>query len=417
MTSFSMLSETIRALFALWALLLGLFCIINAVLAFGKKKYILGSSAILLFLPIYLFWQIIFDLSLSNKGNVMNDISKTFVDIYWLYWLLIFITFTLLNIVLFIINLHYEKNHITINSIKIYLDKIDCGVCYYKPNGRVLFANTCINQICSSLMGSPLLNGNQFREVVGNEILSIGDEKWRFSYREIVLKNERIHEITASNVTNEYNKTKMLEKDKVELSRIKKELQEYNLSIEEMVRHQEILQAKINIHDEMNRLMLSSVATENDNISQLDNIFALWQENALLLSNEVETKKEETMIDHINEMAKSLKINLIWKGDSPAILLEKERNIFFQTAQEAIANAAKHAKATEMTISIENIKNAINCYFVNNGIIPQKPIVFTGGLSNLESLIKKQDASITTENKKDLFTLTLIFSHKNNPNG
>ena len=113
------------------------------------------------------------------------------------------------------------------------------------------------------------------------------------------MNNERLHEIIAINVTNEYNKTQDLEKEKLELSQIKRELEDYNLTINDVVKHQEILQAKINIHDEMNRLMLLSVATESDSADELNNIFSLWQENALLLSKEVEVSEIEETISKI----------------------------------------------------------------------------------------------------------------------
>ena len=72
MISFNALSSLTRALFALWALLLIVISIINAVLAFNKKKYFFGSTAIVLFLPTYFFWQIIFDDSLSRSGGALS---------------------------------------------------------------------------------------------------------------------------------------------------------------------------------------------------------------------------------------------------------------------------------------------------------------------------------------------------------
>ena len=86
--------------------------------------------------------------------------------------------------------------------------------------------------------------------------------RWRFVRRELLLDGERLHELTASDVTAEYAKTEALQRDKEALSRLKAELNEYNLGIDDTVRKQEILRAKVNIHDEMNRLMLSTVAAE-----------------------------------------------------------------------------------------------------------------------------------------------------------
>lgn len=416
MISFNMLSSLIRALFALWALLLCVISIVNAVLAFDKKKYLFGSIAIVLFLPIYFFWQVIFDYSLSRSGGSLNIVSNAMVNLDWIYWLLIFLVLTMFIVILLVYNVHYEKNYLTVNSIKLYLDQVDCGVCCYKDNGRVMFTNMTMNQLCIKLTGTQLLNGNQFYEVTKDQILSIGEERWRFSSRDITIGNEHMLEIIATNVTSEYLKTQQLEKDKAELSKINQELQDYNLSIDEVVRHQEILQAKVNIHDEMNRLMLSTVATDSENISNLDKIFALWQENASLLSMEAEENKQEAMSQKIEELAKALKIRLVWKDESVSILNEEERNIFYIATQEAVANASKHAKANRMIISIVNVDGHIECHFINNGELPDKDITFTGGLANLEKLIKKQGA-ILKVNYDNQFVLSLVFLNRNNPNG
>lgn len=416
MISFNMLSSLIRALFALWALLLCVVSIVNAVLAFDKKKYLFGSIAIVLFLPIYFFWQVMFDYSLSRSSGSLNVVSNEMVNLDWIYWLLIFLVLTMFIVILLVYNVHYEKNYLTVNSIKLYLDQVDCGVCCYKDNGRVMFTNMTMNQLCIKLTGTQLLNGNQFYEVTKDQILSIGEERWRFSSRDITIGNEHMREIIATNVTSEYLKTQQLEKDKAELSKINQELQDYNLSIDEVVRHQEILQAKVNIHDEMNRLMLSTVATDSEDISNLDKIFALWQENASLLSMEAEENKQEVMSQKIEELAKALKIRLVWKDEPVSILNEEERNIFYIATQEAIANASKHAKANRMIISIINMDEHIECRFINNGELPDKDITFTGGLANLEKLIKKQGA-ILKVNYDNQFVLSLVFLNRNNPNG
>lgn len=411
MISFNMLSSLIRAFFALWALLLCVISIVNAVMAFNKKKYLFGSIAIILFLPIYFFWQVIFDYSLSESSGSLNVVSSAMVNLDWIYWLLIFLLLTIFIVILLVYNVHYERNYLTVNTIKLYLDQVDCGICCYKDNGRVMFSNMIMNQLCIQLTGTQLLNGNQFYEVTKDQILSIGEERWRFSSRDITIGNEHMSEIIATNVTSEYLKTQQLEKDKAELSKINQELQDYNLSIDEVVRHQEILQAKVNIHDEMNRLMLSTVATDNEDISNLDKIFALWQENALLLSMEAEENKQEAMSHKIEELAKVLKIHLQWKDEPVSVLCEEERNIFYIAAQEAIANASKHARASRMIISITKVDGHIECRFINNGELPKKTITFTGGLANLEKLIKKQGAILKVDYDNQ-FVLSLVFLKK-----
>ena len=340
-------------------------------------------------------WQVIFDLSLLGKTGTISSFGRTMCGIAWAWWLVAFLLSTLSTVFLFVYNIHYEKNFITPNSIKLYLDQVPCGVCCWRDNGRVLFSNICMNDLCVAITGGQLLNGNHFSEALADEILTVGEKQWRFTRREIVIGGERIHEMIASDVTVEYAETQALKKDKEELSRLNLELKEYTLSIDETVRHQEILQAKVNIHDEMNRLMLSTMVAESEDTGTLDGIFALWEQNALLLCMEAEETSDKMAAGRIEQLTEALKMRLIWKQELPTMLSEKQRSLFYSVAQEAIANAAKHAQAKMMEISYTEGESDICFRFVNDGKMTEKEVTFTGGLANLVRLAEEQGATIS----------------------
>ena len=86
-----------------------------------------------------------------------------------------------------------------------------------------------------------------FKDAVKEGIIVVEDKVWRFTCRDIGSGGETLHEIVASNITAEYAETQALEKDKIELSKLNMKLRDYYLSIDETVRTQEILQAKVNI--------------------------------------------------------------------------------------------------------------------------------------------------------------------------
>ena len=411
MTAFSSLSELVRSFYALWSLLLCFFSLANLVLAFQKRKWVLGVSGIVLFAPSYLLYQVIFDYSLSKKNGGYSSFSEALVAFPWLLYLGCFLLLLFLNGLIFAFNIHYEVRSISVNAIKSYLDQVDFGICCYKENGRVVFSNIRMNEICLQLMGSQLLNGNQFHEAIKEEVLPIGEKKWRFSFREVSISGEKMTEIISSDVTSEANKTQILEQDRSELFRIKKELQDYYRGIDEMVRRQEILQAKRNVHDEMNHLMLSSLALEDGDVTEMDKVFRLWEENASLLFKEAEQEKEGTLIRHIDDLAESLKIDLLWKKSLPESLDWEKKNLILLTAQEALANASKHAHAKKISIDFKEKDGFLDCLFQNDGEVKEGPVSFTGGLSNLQELAKKEDASLKAE-AGDGFLLTLSFPIK-----
>lgn len=414
MTTFAMLSALARALLALWALLLCLTNIASGVLAAVKKRLLYTAFALVIFVPCYFMWQVIFDFSLFGKTEKATDISVALCNYSILYWLLALVLLTAAAALLFCFNIRYDKTYITPGAIKLYLDRIPCGICCWRENGRVLFSNICMNRLCVKITGSALLNGNIFRDALKSKILTADGKVWRFAYREITLGGERLFEMIASDITDEYAKTQALEKDKEELSRLNKELSDYYLSIDESVKRQEILQAKMNIHDEMNRLMLSTVAANGTDAEALDNIFSLWEQNALLLCMQADNEANAQQTDSAETLANALGINLIWNGELSGGLDDEQRELFFFTLQEAIINSAKHAQAKTVEISFEQTQTALICRFTNDGTPPQCEVRFEGGLANLARLAEKRGAALSTETV-DKFTLVLIL--KNQPLG
>lgn len=406
MMSFAMLSALARAFFALWSLLLCLTNIASAVLAAVKKKYLYTIFALIIFASCYFIWQVIFDFSLFGGTQKITNTAATLCNYSVMYWWIALAVLTVATALLFAFNIRYDKTYITPGTIKFYLDQIPCGICCWREHGRVLFSNICMNRLCTSITGDSLLNGNQFRDALEGKIVSVDGKVWRFKTREITLDGERLYEMIASDITDEYAKTQALEKDKEELSRLNKELSEYYLSIDESVKRQEILQAKMNIHDEMNRLMLSTVAADGTETEALDNIFSLWEQNALMLCMEADNKANGQQTDSVETLANALGINLIWNGELPSNLDDGQNELFFFTAQEAIINAAKHAQSKTLEISFKGTQTVLICRFTNDGALPEGKVRFEGGLANLAHLAEKREATLDTE-IGDKFSLLL----------
>lgn len=416
MTPFFELSPAVRSAFALWALALCLADIFSATLAAVKKRYRFTALAVVIFAPVYFAWQMIFDLALFGGTPEAVEVSRAAGGLPWLLWLFAFAVFTASSALSLTFNIRCDRKFITPGAIKLFLDKIPCGVCCWQDSGRVLFSNVCMNGLCVALTDGPLQNGEHFREAVRDGIYNVDGKVWRFSCRDFVSDGETLHELIASDVTAEYAKTRALEKDKAELSRLNAELREYTLSIDDTVRRREILQAKVNIHDEMNRLMLSTTAAKDDDTAELDRIFSLWEKNALLLCMEAGDTAEERAAEGVEALAEALKIRLIWDGALPESLSAGQRGLFFTAAKEAVVNAVKHASAKEIKISFDETEDFVLCHFTNGGAVPHGDVRFTGGLSNLSRLAAKEGAAVTAVSGNE-FTLTLRFEKQNQPIG
>ena len=415
MTALFTLSETARAALSFWAFTLCItefFCMIISV---THKRGRFAVFSLPPFFCDYLLWQVLFDIHLNGSMQNAAPFTRAAGKMPWIYSAAALFILTLAAAYTVFAVIRYGRQRITPNAVKLCLDGMSCGVCCWREDGRVLFSNVCMNRLCAVLTGGPLLNGNQFYEAVGEGAVTAGGKRWRFTCRDIKLEGERLRELIASDVTTEYARTQALESEKAELSRLNAQLRDYTLGIDDAVRRQEILQAKVNIHDEMNRLMLSTVAAGDGEAGELDRVFPLWEQNALLLFTQSEREESARSASDIEKLAKALKIKLIRQNDLPAALDRARRELFFTAAKEAIANAAKHARADLMTISFTEENGDILCNFENNGDIPAGEIKFTGGLYNLSVLAKRQGADVSAR-AGDSFVLTLKFL-KNQPDG
>ena len=394
MMTFALLSAFERSLFALWSLSLCAVNIGNAVLATVKKRVRYSAFAIALFVPSHFIWQIVFDFSLFEKTKSLHRLTQSLCGANLIIWIACLLILTAASTFLLSRNIKYDKNYINPGTVKIYLDKIPCGICCWRENGRILFSNVCMNELCVAITDKTLLNGNHFRDSIKEDIIEVNGVVRRFTCRKMNVDGEILNEMIASDITAEYAKTSALEADKSRLSKLNRELEEYYLSIDQSVRRREILQAKINIHDEMNRLMLSTVAADKNDKEALDNIFSLWEKNALLLCMEADIKKSAFDFQTLKTLANALGINLVLNDFDMSELSEKQKELFSLTAQEAMINAVKHADAKNIEISAKKEGKTVVCTFANDGNLPEKEVEFVGGLANISLLAKEQNAKI-----------------------
>ena len=406
MTAFALLSPAVRATFALWALLLLLVNLFSAVLSAVRRRLRCALLALLSFAPIYFLWQVIFDLSLFGNTERAAAVSRRLGALPWIVWLPAFALLALGSALLLAYIVRYDRSFITPATVKRYLDRLPCGICCWRKNGSVIFSNVLMNRLCKEMTGGPLLNGNAFRSAASGGILQADGRVWRFSCRELIFGGESLQEMIASDITAEHAKTQALERDKEELSFLNRELTEYYDSIDDAVRREELLQAQILIHDEMNRLMLTTTAADGGKTEELDRIFSLWEQNALLLGKTAEEEKEAA--DRAEQLAAALGIRLILPDALPETLTEEQRSLFRTALSETIVNAAKHAEAKTVTVSFSETERAAECRFANDGTPPSRELRFTGGLANLSLLAQKQGASVSVD-RREGFALLLRF--------
>ncbi len=403
------LSNTGRSIVFIWLIgifILGLYNLFRSVQV-KEARHIVISVALLV--VEYFLLQITSDILHRHTGMESVGLSYTLGRINVIWWILLITGIMAISITLTLFFKHWEEEHITPMSVKDSIDMLHAGLCYWEDGGRIILSNKKMNEICLAISGEMLLNGEKFYKCLESECVPMDDGTIKyFLYHQVEFEDKQINELIAVDVTELYKKNELLELETLSLQKMTQNLRKYNQNIEETVRKQEILDAKVYIHDEMNRLMLVTTAMTEAAISdeEFQNVLTLWRNNAVLLGNEAEKNEEDGDTFGIDKLAELLGIHVIWTRMLPQETPKKFRELLVMITREAIANAVKHAGAKTITIDMSTTNHALMIVISNDGETPVREVEAGGGLSNIRRLVEAQKGNLQVI-VKEQFTLCI----------
>ena len=397
---FGDMPDVARGFLFIWIIcifILGLCNLFHAIQVKQTKHIVI--SAVLLVVEYFLL-QIVSDILHRHTGKENVGLSYQLGRIHVIWWIILIAGIMVISITLASFFKHWKEENITPMSVKDSIDMLHAGLCYWEDGGRIILSNKKMDEICLAISGEMLLNGEKFLDCLESECIPMPDGTRKyFFHNQVEFEDKQIHELVAVDVTELYKKNELLEQETISLQKMNESLRKYNQNIVETVRKQEILDAKVHIHDEMNRLMLVTTANAETPMSEEEfkEILTLWRNNAILLGSESDNAKANTDISEINQLAELLGIQLRWQGESPEVMPGSIRKVFIMVAREAIANAVKHAEAKEMTIGISRNGEKLSVEISNDGKLPAGDITLGGGLSNIKRMVEEKRGKFRVE--------------------
>lgn len=379
-----------RSILCFGTFLLFLLCIVDAVLSFQQKNRRMLLTSVLMLLCTYAVHQVlksvIFFQAFGRQAHMAAICGSLPV------WCCLTAILFLLGVGAYILRwlTVWKRSHISQSSVKESLDNLPSGIAIYEENGSCLLVNRTMNRISACLTGNAVLDGRVLEHALRgcSMLIDMDERRYQITHHMISFDNRSLHELVADDVTELHQKTQALSISNAELADLAVKMKQYGLRVDESVRMQEILQAKVNIHDEMNRLLLATGNAANGNLSgeELQNILHTWKNNALLLCKEADREPASNTEQDMETLAAVIGITIAWDGylktRDPQVL-----QLFEHAAREALNNAAKHAKATCLTVTILESEKELRAAFTNNGTCPGGEIRPAGGLKNLESML------------------------------
>lgn len=415
MTSYLELSALPRNLICFWAILLIFSFVMNTALSVRRKQYLSAAAAVVAIFVLYFIMQICRNVSKAHMGSALHPLAEAIGTLPYIAYINLLMGLTLAYIAHLRMSIIYANTHIAPTAIKEAMDKNPTGICYYRDNGQVILTNHKMNALSFAVAGCALLNGAELYDAVRNkQIIELPDGTVvRFSHKLFTFGGEPCHELIADDITELYQKIKALRQDNERLLLQNQRMKAFGETIDETVRRQEILHTKTRIHDEMNRLLISTdSAIRGGTEEEKQRILETWEKNILLLCMEADNGRKSNAVSDLDALAKVIGVTI--RYDSlPQTEDADTLQLFSLAVEEAMTNAAKHGGAKKLYVHVSEDDSALTASFENDGNPPAGTFVEGSGLSTLRQHIEQAGGTMQITSK-ERFILTVAIPKKGN---
>lgn len=415
MTLYYELSEVERGMFGIFATLLIIAALVTlvSVCALHMGRRYLFFAMVLTAETMFLLQGIV---DVNYQLNNMRSLSYCAGVIGNLpYGVVIFCMsfIAVAEVVFFYALWHRKKTMLTSGAIKESLDALPDGVCFFDTDGQPLLVNIQMNRLCGEFFHTEILNVWSFlmqlkdrRIKVSGKIMhhyptmvvSSDDGKvWEFRRNTLIIGSSLIYELVAYDITRQYQLSRELEKRNQKLGEINERLRIYSQEVERITAEQEILTAKMQVHDNVGRSLLAFRAylSQTEKERNKESLLFLWKSTIALLRNEAVPAVHSSDWELLLKAAKAVDVTIVRNGELPPN--GKEREILIGAIHECLTNTVKHANGNQLFLSIRSSDTMIVSELTNNGIPPIDEIQETGGLRNLRCTVEAAGGRMTVE--------------------
>ncbi|MBO4418946.1 MAG: hypothetical protein J5789_03880 [Oscillospiraceae bacterium] len=298
-----------------------------------------------------------------------------------------------------------RKARPTPDSVKETVDLLPAGIAFAGEDGQTVFANLTMAAVSRALTGKvltdlrPLLNlseaGDLTEAGTPHAVASDGTQVWKLSQGRITQGERAYCQLTATDVTALARINDELRSKNDKLRELHQRLENYNWEAERIILSQELLNARMQVHNETGHVLLISRRYMDDPtaIDAAALLRTLTVTNAQLLK---EFEEDDTQRDTLTEAiqgAGAIGITVHLRGAIPE--RGTPRTILAAAIQECASNLRKHGDGDRLEVQTEEIDGGFHFTLAGNGRVPDKPLSETGGLSSLRALVENAGGTMS----------------------
>ncbi len=406
MTVFADLSAVLQTFIVVMFFLLSLFQVGYLQLLARRRRYAVFAENLCIFAAIFLCMVLSAEVSIGGTG-LFCRLPVILAAVLW------FVP-ALYTAYFFRREWEEEKQRLSARSIKESFDNLPAGICFFNSDGLLVLCNSQMLRLSFELSGRDLQTISELRSALaapqnalylpgsGEGSRSDGHRQyrfsdgsvWDFSEAEVTADGREFREFVATDITRLFDLQADLSRRNQELESMIAQVQRVSANQQEITRQQEILTAKMRVHNKMGNCLLAARQYIMQGMPQerKQDMLDLWTDSLEDLGEEISAQDEKTALEEIIRIAESIGVEVSFRGEMPAD--DAEAGILETALRETVTNALHHAGATRLDMTVKNENGTVTAVFTNNGRTPEGEIREGGGLGSLRERVERSGGKL-----------------------
>jgi len=278
-----------------------------------------------------------------------------------------------------------NKDSLSASSVKNTIDSMITGIMFCRHTGFILLVNERMKQLMTTITGKPQRNGRQFFSMLTlgeiqpdckaswfedkNVIILPDEAAWQFAVTELQIGKRTYIQMTATEITEQWNLTSRLHPQNDILLQRQIELNETIANLQILSREREAQNAKMRAHDILGKhlTVLQGIVfgSQKPDYSLLRSLSNGIMDDFNAASNEPTAQEE---LNSLKQIFTVIGVELEISGKIPD---DPQRGrLFTEIIREAVNNSVRHGFASKIMVFIEETEAGSALVISDNGYSP-----------------------------------------------
>lgn len=309
--------------------------------------------------------------------------------------------------------------------IRSAIDTYPDGICFAASDGRPILTNRRMAQLSFELTGHTITNTitfwNELRDIAGRQDVNVNDSSlffcrdqdgkvWQFRQKLLRYGETAVLQYETFDVTELYELQNILADNNRHEKELHKRQKELLRDITANNESEELLRAKLRIHDNFGHLLMMTKAAISDMDPSTDrqDLFDAWHTvlDDMKNTGELPAGEKADPKEELSRVASLIGCSIQYEGNQPAE--HSAVILLFAAVREALTNAVRHAGADRITVESRETPAAYRIRISSNGTPCSVPIREGDGLGNLRKRLEREGATLAYQYRDSLELIVTI---------